>query len=139
MRTTKRFEQATEKLYTAFNNGTLNAFNCTACAVGNMLGTNEHWQLHAISVNNELISLPIFDRTYPFHKDYNNTEIEEVETRFLTAWAEENKLDDRFAHDKEIQFNGLMNVINYLAELDNIETIENQYNKFNEVLKRETA
>ena len=47
MKTTKRFQEATEKLYKAFNEGTLNAFHCTACAVGTLVDTN-FWSMHGI-------------------------------------------------------------------------------------------
>ena len=43
MKTTKRFEDAVTKLYTAFHEGKLDAFDCSACAVGNMLDNEGSW------------------------------------------------------------------------------------------------
>ena len=47
------------------------------------------------------------------------------------------KLNIAHGRDKEIQFNGLMAVLNYLAELDSIQSIEEQYDKFKTVIERE--
>ena len=138
MKTTKRFQEATEKLYKAFNEGTLNAFHCTACAVGTLVDTN-FWSMHGIipsknkieSFHNEPFFLP------PEHKDYSTEELFNIEKIFLTKWQKENKLSSEYGQIKEIQFKGLISVINYLAELDGIETIDSQYEKFKSVLDRE--
>lgn len=46
MKTTKRFENAVTKLYTAFHDGTLNAMDCKACAVGNMCNKTDGWEIN---------------------------------------------------------------------------------------------
>jgi len=141
MKTTKRFEESATKLYNAFNEGTLNAFDCKACAIGNMLGTGEDWAMHCVDFG-ELSSFKA-DKTLeslhtaPIHKDYSEEELFNVEEVFLREWVKVDKLNIAHGRDKEIQFNGLMAVLNYLAELDNIQSIEDQYNKFKTVIERE--
>ena len=133
MKTTKRFEEAVEKLYKAFNEGTLNAFDCTACAVGNMCGTTKEtmWVMHDAD-GNSYKGWSMYNP--PKHKYYSEDELFNVEAVFLECF-EGNYLKSAF--NKENQFNGLMAVINYLAELDGIDTIDSQYNRFKEVLTRE--
>lgn len=41
MKTTKRFENAVSRLYEAFHAGTLESQSCRACAVGNIVGTQQ--------------------------------------------------------------------------------------------------
>ena len=141
MKTTKRFEESATKLYNAFNEGTLNAFDCKACAIGSMLGTGEDWAMHCVDFGelNTLKAHKTLGSLYkaPYHKDYSEEEILNVERVFLTEWVKEDKLNIVHGRDKEIQFNGLMAVLNYLAELDNIQSIEDQYNKFKTVIERE--
>ena len=99
MKTTKRFEESATKLYNAFNEGTLNAFDCKACAIGSMLGTGEDWMMNRIS-RGKLEGKSYFYQA-PLHKDY--TEEEELfntEKIFLTEWEKKNKLDSRYAEDK---------------------------------------
>ena len=43
MKTTKRFEKAVTRLYDAFHNGELYAYDCSKCAVGNMCNGNSAW------------------------------------------------------------------------------------------------
>ena len=135
MNTTKRFEESATKLYNAFNEGTLNAFYCKACAIGSMLGTGEDWAMNRISRGK--LEGKSWCYQAPVHKDYTEEELFNTEKIFLTEWEKKNKLDSHYAEDKEIQFNGLMAVLNYLAELDNIQSIEQQYNKFKTVIERE--
>lgn len=126
MNTTKRFEEATTKLYNAFNKGTLDAYNCKACAVGNLVG-HGNWAMHT----NNLRSME--GMTFykpPSHKDYNEEELFNIERTFLQKFDAGN-IDGR---NKEAQFNGLMAVIDYLAELDNIQVTRITIEKFEEVL-----
>ena len=141
MKVTKRFEESATKLYNAFNEGTLNAFDCKACAIGNMLGTGEDWAMHCV-YSGELSSFKAHKMieslyTAPIHKDYSEEELFNVEEVFLREWVKADKLNSAHGRDKEIQFNGLMAVLNYLAELDNIQSIEEQYDKFKTVIERE--
>lgn len=132
----KRYDEAVNTLYKAFNEDTLDAFNCEACAIGSLVGEKEcrFWSMHAYDLFKGIESLK--NRSVynpPKHKDYSEEELFNIEEIFLTEW-EKNRSND--GEDKVIQFNGLMAVIGYLAELDNIESIETQYKQFVEVLNR---
>lgn len=48
----KRFTEAVTKLYNAFHNGTLDAMNCSACAVGNICNNNKEWDDYGIFYSN---------------------------------------------------------------------------------------
>jgi hypothetical protein len=89
----------------------------------------------------------------PKHKYYKGLELFQVERVFLKAhqdYALElgviraprelfwDHIEGKLVKNKQAQFNGLMAVLNYLAELDDIETIDEQYSKFKVVLDRET-
>lgn len=107
-KTTERFEKAVTKLYKAFHEGTLNAFSCKACAVGNII---EHglWS----GGFNSLISpyeIIIYGKN---ESGYSEKELTEIEFLFMCAHQEE-------LETKEQQFKGLCAVVEYLAKLDNI-------------------
>jgi hypothetical protein len=141
MRTTKRFEESATKLYNAFNEGTLNAFDCKACAVGSMIGTGEKWSMHYREEGNIFSFKSLWKDCgifkAPYHKDYSEEEIFNVEKVFLTEWVKTGKLRESNGREKEIQFDGLIAVLNYLAELDSIKSIGEQYNKFKTVIERD--
>ena len=137
MKTTKRFEESATKLYNAINEGTLNAFDCEHCGVGSLVEKGQGWTMHYREGGN-IVSCENYDMfKAPYHKDYSEEEIFNVEKVFLTEWVKVGKLQGSNGKEKEIQFNGLMAVLNYLAELDNIQSIEEQYNKFKTVIERE--
>jgi len=152
MKTTKRFDEAEAVLYKAFNEGTLNANDCTACAVGNMCNIdNEIW--HMGNSLTEIGDKDSYGGGSPKHKYYKGLELFQVERVFLKAHQDYAlefgmiQTPDELIYDyivvnilknRQAQFNGLMAVLNYLAELDNIETIDEQYSKFKVVLDRET-
>lgn len=152
MKTTKRFDEAEAVLYKAFNEGTLNANDCTACAVGNMCNTdNKIW--HMGNSLAEIRDKDSYEGGSPKHEYYKGLELFQVERVFLKAhqdYALELEviqtpcelayypIEGKILKNKQAQFNGLMAVLNYLAELDNIETIDEQYSKFKVVLDRET-
>jgi hypothetical protein len=88
----------------------------------------------------------------PKHEYYKGLELFQVERVFLKAhqdYALEleviqtpceltyEPIEGKILKNKQAQFNGLMAVLNYLAELDNIQSIEQQYNKFKTVIERE--
>ena len=145
----QRVETATQVLYKAFNEGTLNAFNCKACAVGNMITQDgffdEHeyriWHMHTICYDYNEIEYEIEyeeDLNYlPTHSQFSTDELAKIEKRFLEAWQDEEKLHKDYAHDRTIQFKGLMNVLDYLYHLDGIETPSEVYNDFLDVLNEE--
>ena len=117
---TKRFENAITKLYTAFHNGTLDAFDCKSCAVGNIVGHGE-WNGLGGTVDRETLlvlhpSLQSKIDDYPDGNGYSGMEYENIEYVFMGAWQ---GLQPK-GYDKDAQFKGLCAVIEYLAELDNI-------------------
>ncbi len=127
MKTSIRFENAVSKLYNAFHENRLNAFDCSACAVGNMCDNNENWSEYfgnAVSLTPDQYITSVYP--YPEVKNqynyngYNQDELFEVEKIFLNVWIGQN-------HDsgtcKELQFKGLCAVIKYLCELEGIDNI----------------
>jgi hypothetical protein len=136
MKTTKRFEESATKLYNAFNEGTLNAMECTLCAVGNLCNNETYWsKLHDKATGKDNIPDEVKVKKVT---GYNMNEINNIESLFMYGTiAGTNRLWNPQDMTKENQFDGLMAVLNYLAELDNIQSIEQQYNKFKTVIERE--
>lgn len=132
--TTQRFENAVKKLYTAFHEGTLEAANCNACAVGNICNNQREWadyigcghgkskvtkQYFDAIVNAEEFVNGIIDHNKGLRviekSGYSPFELMNVESIFMrTAIDQENN------QTQETQFKGLCAVIEYLAELDGI-------------------
>lgn len=124
MKTTKRFENAVIKLYNAFHEGTLDAFNCKHCAVGNMCNNSFNWGSYA---DDRYITEKLSHKTTPTKEElstgYNPEELANVEELFLYGvriGAEGMKWNLGYKQNKELQFKGLCAVVEYLAELDNI-------------------
>ena len=136
MKTTKRFEESATKLYNAFNEGTLNAMECTFCAVGNLCNNETYWsKLHDNATGKDNIPDEVKVKKVT---GYNMDEINNIESLFMYGTiAGTTRLWHPRSMTKEIQFNALMAVLNYLAELDNIQSIEQHYNKFKTVIERE--
>jgi hypothetical protein len=136
MKTTKRFEESATKLYSAFNEGTLNAMDCTFCAVGNLCNNETYWsKLHDEATGKDNIPDEVKVKKVT---GYNMDEINNIESLFMYGTiAGTTRLWHPQDMTKENQFDGLMAVLNYLAELDNIQSIEQQYNKFKTVIERE--
>jgi len=136
MNTTKRFEESATKLYNAFNKGELNAMDCTMCAVGNLCNNETYWSKlcdEATGKDNIPDEVKVKKVT-----GYNMNEINNIESLFMYGTiVETTKLWHPQDMTKENQFDGLMAVLNYLAQLDNIQSIEQQYNKFKTVIERE--
>ena len=136
MKTTKRFEESATKLYNAFNEGTLNAMDCTFCAVGNLCNNETYWsKFHDEATGKDNIPDEVKVKKVT---GYNMDEINNIESLFMYGTiAGTTRLWHPQDMTKENQFDGLMAVLNYLAELDNIQSIEQQYNKFKTVIERE--
>ena len=113
-----RFDKAVMKLYTAFHEETLNAFRCGSCAVGNIVG-HSGWAGYQGDFNDieKRGDIGICEGRYPDNSDYSTVELQEIEKRFLTVWAEARTV----AQTPELQFKGLCEVVKYLAELDGVE------------------
>ncbi len=129
MITTKRFDEAVSKLYDAFHDGTLNAFDCTACAVGNIVG-NSNWvgvtykfinQINGC-IPNDITDIDILNVE---NTGYSAIELRSVERIFMFGNCNGKTYFFRKAEDsnKEIQFKGLCAVVEYLCELDNIPNV----------------
>jgi hypothetical protein len=137
---TERFNTAVTKLYTAYHNGSLDAFDCMHCAVGNLCDSKTMWVMHFVNGIHTgklpqrepgLLYIP------PDSKDYSEKELIQIEYLFLCEWA---KAKSKDGHNKEIQFNGLCAVIEYLAELDGISNpfnFENLFSDSTEIAERE--
>jgi hypothetical protein len=136
MKTTKRFEESATKLYSAFNEGTLNAMDCTSCAVGNLCNNETYWsKFHDEATGKDNIPDEVKVKKVT---GYNMDEINNIESLFMYGTiAETTGLWHPQDMTKENQFDGLMAVLNYLAELDSIQSIEEQYDKFKTVIERE--
>lgn len=127
MDTPKRLEQALIKLYNAFHNNTLDPEDCTACAVGNILDNHESWK----HFSNDHGSLQlnyigtVHQRLGRKFNGYSPQELLQIEKVFLEACGFKTPLchynpKPKNPRDKEVLFNGLMAVVSYLCELDNI-------------------
>lgn len=130
MKTTKRFEAAVSKLYTAFHNGTLNSNDCTMCAVGNICNKNPIWSFlvshHGSGIvnNNKSNAGLIIAEMAIKHTGYSPEEIVTIEKVFLEGTDFSNKAYlPLFIETKEEQFQGLCDVIEYLCKLDNIPNV----------------
>lgn len=124
----KRFNKAVTQLYEAFNNGTLNAFDCQHCAVGNLCQVEFEWAMHTADLGS-LKGTSFYNP--PKHKDFSEEELFNIEKIFLEAFNGDTILSGR---DKEAQFKGLMAVIEYLAKLDNIKVPQITVKQFETVL-----
>jgi hypothetical protein len=122
MKTTERFDRAVKKLYTAFHEGTLNALDCSKCAVGNIVGSSA-WANHRVFWNKVRPgSENVTFSGYPMEV------LVEVEEKFIYAYDESgfltrsgsNLAPTSIFYDKEKVFEGLCDVVKYLAELDGI-------------------
>jgi hypothetical protein len=143
----KRFENAAVKLYNAFNNGTLDQNKCGACAVGNLLG-HRFWMgssntrtklIEGVStvkpLSRNLIRLlkehsikEIVENT----SDYTIGELSKIEQTFLDSFVGLNYNEEK---SKDNQYNALMAVLEYLAELDDIKVPKVTLDNFKRVLQ----
>lgn len=125
MKTTERFENAVTKLYKAFHKKELNGLDCTACAVGNIVNNDNEWWHHretfgTVRKGSENVAFA----------GYNMQELLNVEMMFLYGHSGEKWLTNykRSGTDlrpessryEEATFDGMCDVIKYLAKLDNI-------------------
>jgi len=120
----KRFTDAVTKLYNAFHEGTLNAFNCQACAVGSICNKSSEWYNFWFTARN-LHSHGYSQNFKKFEGNvlntgYSSIELAKVELVFLENF---DSTGEDSSKDKHRQFNGLCAVIEYLCELDNIPNI----------------
>lgn len=124
MKTTLRFENAVSKLYRAFHADELSAWDCTACAVGNICNNSGSWS-HIRMLNDDLlISYPLKKNWAPDTESvvestgYSAQELIKIELVFLKAIGAQSD-----GIDKDDQFKGLCAVVKYLCNLDGIPNI----------------
>jgi hypothetical protein len=130
MKTTSRFEKAIKKLYTAFNNNTLNPECCKQCAVGNILDNTNTWRYFSDdhgSLNLNYVGL-VNQKFGKRFNGYTPLEILAIEAAFLKGCGYSLPLHHKNNKPKNplnqtILFNGLCAVIEYLCKLDNIPNI----------------
>lgn len=123
METTKRFENAVTKLYSAFHKNEMNAYNCSACAVGNICNGESAWK-NVLGFNGSECEVPSVSLVnYNGHTKniikktgYTPEELGWVELKFMKANPYGNQT-------KSTQFQGLCNVVEYLCELDGIPNV----------------
>lgn len=129
MKHSERFTNAVTKLYNAFHNGTLNAWDCTMCAVGSICDNTASWALFRVDGFNTGEANYVTPKTgYLKHaKDsvekslgYSPVELINIEKIFLDNF---NGKASNLRRDKEAQFNGLCAVVGYLCELEGIPNV----------------
>src|SRR5690606_25739293 len=114
METTPRFENAVTKLYKAFHESRLTAFDCRASAVGNLLGHGCRCRGGKGVLGNPVIS----SSQFPNKSGYSGVELGKIEDVFLSAHK-----DNFTMATKDQQFKGLCVVVEYLCELDGIPNV----------------
>jgi len=144
MKTTKRFDMAVQKLYTAFHENTLNPECCTACAVGNILDNNDVWKNFTDCHGSSKLTY-VGQVNEAFGKRFNGytpAELLNIEAIFLGACGFKLPLMQGSKRpinptDPNILFNGLEATIDYLCRIDGIENIMDYSKIFiEEVLKK---
>ncbi|MBT8271852.1 MAG: Na(+)-translocating NADH-quinone reductase subunit F [Bacteroidia bacterium] len=128
MKTTARFEQAITKLYTAFNAGKLHPECACQCAVGNICDNSDSWK--ALSDDHGSLRLNYVGRVNEGFgkriKGYKPSELLQIEMAFLKGCGYELPLHHKNKkpenpQDEAVLFNGLVEAVNCLCELDHIE------------------
>lgn len=142
MKTSQRFEQAINKLYTAFHNDTLHPECCKQCAVGNICNNTDSWRfltdnhgslkLNYVGIVNQNFGKKFFG--------YTPLELLQIEATFLKACGyslplHHTRKPDKI--DKETLFKGLSAAVAYLCKLDGIKDIMD-YSKLFEFKKDQT-
>lgn len=139
MKTTHRIESAIKKLYTAFHNNTLNPECCRQCAVGNILDNTESWK-HLSDSHGSLILNYVGRVHQTLERQFNGyspLELLQIEHTFLKACGFEVPLHyknnkPKNPTDKDVLFDGLSAVIDFLCKLDGIDNVMD-YTKLFEV------
>ena len=129
MKTSNRFDNAIQKLYTAFHNNTLNPEDCKQCAVGNILDHKDSWKhltdIHG-SVRLNYVGLVNQNLGRKFN-GFSPLELLQIEAAFLKACGYH--LNHKSLHKpekpmtKDILFKGLSEVVSKLCELDGLSDV----------------
>ena len=138
MKTSERFENAIEKLYNAFHNGTLNPECYQQCAVGNICDNKDSWQhltnnhgsttLNYVGIVNENLGRRI--------NGYKPSELIRIEASFLRGCGYSLPLNHSSNRPKnttapETLFDGLCATVSLLCELDGIPDLMDYSELFN--------
>lgn len=116
MKMPERLERACRILYNAYHTGELNAFDCEACAAGNLCNGLSVWSLSNLKAQHDTEKISL----------YPHSVIITVESIFMEPFYMD-PLYGRFPHQrdrriiaakKELQFEGLSKVISYLCAVD---------------------
>ncbi|WP_067149859.1 Na(+)-translocating NADH-quinone reductase subunit F [Pseudotamlana agarivorans] len=130
MKTTKRFDAAIHKLYTAFHSNQLNPACCKQCAVGNILDKTDGWK--HLSDSHGSLNLNYVGQAHQSmgrkFNGYTPLELLQIEQAFLEACGFETPLHHRHKKpsnptDKDVLFQGLSAVITLLCNFDNIPNV----------------
>jgi len=138
MKSTKRFDDAINKLYVAFHNKHLNPQDCAACAVGNILDRRDFWK--HFSDDHGSLNLNYVGQFHELRgkrfNGYTPLELLKIEQAFLTGCGYE--LPYRHYHkrpdnptDSEVMFGGLCAVVEVLCALDGISNVMDYQQLFN--------
>ncbi len=130
MKTSVRLEQAIQKLYVAFHKNTLHPECCKQCAVGNILDNREDWK--HLTDNHGSIELNYVGKVHEVlgrkFNGYSPLELLKIEAVFLKACGyklplhHKNKNPKNPTH-KDVLFDGLNAVVEFLCRLDNIPNV----------------
>jgi hypothetical protein len=137
METSKRFNQALEKLYNAFHENRLNPLSCTQCAVGTILDNNHYWK--EFSNYNGTLQLNyvglVHQRLGRKFNGFTPLELLQIEKVFLQACGYAVPLHQyTFTNKKKNKdklFKGLEAVVAQLCTFDNIPNVMDCTSLFN--------
>lgn len=134
MKTTKRLDNALNKLYAAFHNGTLNAECCKNCAVGNICDNTDSWK--HLSDSPGSLKLNYVGQVHEglgrkFH-GYSPLELLNIEAEFLKGCGyilplHHKNPKPKNPTSKETLFNGLCVAVEYLCSLDGVQNVMDYY------------
>lgn len=130
MNTSKRLEQAINKLYVAFHNNTLHPECCMSCAVGNILDNTDSWRhlsdIHgSLKLNYVGLVNQNFGRKF---NGYSPLELLQIEAEFLNGCGyslplNKNGKKPKDPTNKDLLFNGMYKVVAFLCEIDGVPNV----------------
>lgn len=130
MKSITRLDRAITKLYNAFHDGTLNPECCKSCAVGNICNNTDAWK-HLTDAHGSVVLNYVGKVNEAFGKrigGYTPSELLKIEAVFLSACGYSLPFSNKGkkpkdATDKNMLFNGLAAVIEYLCFLDGVANV----------------
>lgn len=130
MKTTKRLDEALNKLYAAFHDNTLNPECCNNCAVGNICNNSDSWKylsdFHG-SLQLNYVGLVHQNLGRKFY-GYTPLELLEIEVEFLKGCGyilplNHKNRKPKDSTSKENLFDGLCKTVEYLCFLDGFQNV----------------